>query len=347
MPALAVAEAYSEMAGPVDIRFFAAGEGTGHTHITRGGFPLDYVPGSPIARVRTLQQLIALGHAGLGVVSARALLAQHGARLAIGTGGYGSAGMLLAARSMGLMTALIEPNVVPGLANRILGCVVHRAMVAFEETAGAFPGHRAVITGVPVRLGFAQAGGSRRLPALPLVKLLVTSGSRGERFLGTHVPDLAARLQHEGLSLMVRHQGGDDASTIERAYADAGIKASVEPFIEDMHAALGWADFAIARAGAVTLAEFAIAGVPSLVVPLADAAHDHQAANAAAFVRRGAALSWREQDWNTDLVGQRVAGLIRNAQAWGAMSTAMSALAVPDAAARVVRECETLMEGRW
>jgi UDP-N-acetylglucosamine--N-acetylmuramyl-(pentapeptide) pyrophosphoryl-undecaprenol N-acetylglucosamine transferase len=146
---------------------------------------------------------------------------------------------------------------------------------------------------------------------------------------------------------MVRHQGGDDVSTIERAYADAGVEASVEPFIEDMYAALAWADLAIARAGAGTLAEFALAGVPSLLVPLADAAHDHQAANAAAFVRHGAALSWREQDWNTEVVGQRVVGLVRNAQAWSAMSTAMSALAVPDAAARVVRECETLMEGRW
>jgi UDP-N-acetylglucosamine--N-acetylmuramyl-(pentapeptide) pyrophosphoryl-undecaprenol N-acetylglucosamine transferase len=179
------------------------------------------------------------------------------------------------------------------------------------------------------------------------VNVLVTSGSRGERFLGARVPELAARLRRHGLSLILRHQGGGDVAAIEQAYAGAGIEATVEPFIEDMAATLAWADFAITRAGAGTLAELALAGVPALLVPLGDAAYDHQAANAAAFAGRGAALSWREQEWNTDTVAAAVSSLLQDPSAWTSMSRAMSSLATPDAASRIVRECEALMDGRW
>jgi UDP-N-acetylglucosamine--N-acetylmuramyl-(pentapeptide) pyrophosphoryl-undecaprenol N-acetylglucosamine transferase len=348
MPAIAIAEAYRQHVGPVDVRFFAAGEGPGHWLVEQAGYPLDYVPGSPIARVGRLQQGAALVRTTRGVVRARSLLLRRNARLVIGTGGYGSASALIAGRSCGLTTALVEPNVVPGLTNRLLGRVVDRAYVAFHETTSAFPAGRAIVTGVPSATGSTiSLTGARRPPALPHLKVLVTSGSRGEDFMGAHVPPFAQALQRRGLVLEVRHQGGSDTPLVQRSYEALGVSAVVQPFIHDMADALAWADVMIARAGAGTLAELGLAGVPALLVPLADAADDHQASNAMVFVKRGAALWTREQDWNTEALAEQVSSLVRDKGTWERMSAAMAALATPDAASRIVCDCESMMAGLW
>ncbi|MEQ1759691.1 MAG: glycosyltransferase [Vicinamibacterales bacterium] len=347
LPALAIAEAYAQLVGEIDVRFFAAGEGAGHWLIGKAGYPLHYVPGSQIARTSAGQQALALWRTGRGIVRARGLLRQHGARLVIGTGGYGSASALLAARTLGLTTALVEPNVEPGLANKLLGRFVHRAYVAFQETTAAFPRGTSLVTGVPIRGNLSTLAHERRAPALPHLRILVMSGSRGAQFLGEHVPALCSLLAGNGLTLDVRHQGGAETATIEAAYARLGIRARVESFISDMPAALANADLAITRAGAGTIAELATAGIPALLVPLADAAHDHQAANAAALVARGAALMTRESDWDTPRIADQMLTLLRHDTGWDTMSAAMFALAREDGAARIVTDCEALMEGRW
>ena len=119
------------------------------------------------------------------------------------------------------------------------------------------------------------------------------------------------------------------------------------PFLDDMADAYDWADMIIARAGAGTLAELALAGVPALLVPLSDAAADHQAANAAAFAGRGAALWIRERDWSLDRLASDMTPILRDPAAWIAMSSAARALARPDAADAIVRDCEQLMQRRW
>ena len=111
--------------------------------------------------------------------------------------------------------------------------------------------------------------------------------------------------------------------------------------------AYDWADMIIARAGAGTLADLAMAGAPSLLVPLADAAADHQAANAAAFGGRGAALWIRERDWSPENVAALMEPVLRDPAAWQAMSDAARAFARPEAAVAIVRDCEQLMQSRW
>jgi UDP-N-acetylglucosamine--N-acetylmuramyl-(pentapeptide) pyrophosphoryl-undecaprenol N-acetylglucosamine transferase len=346
IPALALAEAYARLAGTLEIRFFAAGEGAGHRLLERAGYPVHFIPGSQIARTTRLEQCVAVGRLVHGVARARKTLIQHRTRLVIGTGGYGSAGAIVAARSLGLATALIEPNVTPGLANRILGRITHRSWVGFEQTAGFFPHHRTVVTGVPLRRGVANVT-SRQPPVLPRLRVLVLSGSRGEAFLGERIPALAQALGHAGLSVEVRHQGGEWAGAIQQAYDKLRIQACVEGFIEDMAGALAWADLAIARAGAGTIAELAAAGVPMLLVPLADAAHDHQASNASALASRDAALMVREEQWETDALARQILGLVRHADAWTTMARTAQGLSTPDATTRIIQDCEALMVGRW
>jgi UDP-N-acetylglucosamine--N-acetylmuramyl-(pentapeptide) pyrophosphoryl-undecaprenol N-acetylglucosamine transferase len=145
------------------------------------------------------------------------------------------------------------------------------------------------------------------------------------------------------------HHQSDDAppAPIADAYARAGISAKVSPFIDDVPAAYAWADFAITRAGAGTLAELAVAGLPALLVPLADAARDHQRDNADAAAAAGAALWVSESGWDAADLSGRLVALLAEGGAWTRMAVAARRLAIPGAADAVVDDCEALMRGRW
>jgi UDP-N-acetylglucosamine--N-acetylmuramyl-(pentapeptide) pyrophosphoryl-undecaprenol N-acetylglucosamine transferase len=177
--------------------------------------------------------------------------------------------------------------------------------------------------------------------------VLVLSGSRGEAFLGERMPALVQALRLEGLSVEVRHQGGEGAARIQQVYDHLHIPACVEGFIEDISSALSWADIAIARAGAGTIAELAAAGVPMLLVPLADAAHDHQAWNASALAASDAALMVREEQWVTEALARQILALVRDGAAWTTMAKVAQELSSSDATARIIDDCEALMVGRW
>ena len=347
LPALALADAYAHYAGPVAARIITAGEGSGHWLVRRSGLPLHVVPGTPFAREPAARQLRSLIGIARAVGHARRILVAHGIRLVIGTGGYGSVATVLAARTLGLRTAIIEPNVLPGLANRWLARLVHRAYVAFDEARHQLRAERVIVTGLPVHAGATRHATARRPPVSPRLRLLIVSGSRGALFFSRALPALIAALRRDGLDVHVRHQAGPHVASTVDGYAGLGERVEVLEFIDDMPAALEWADVVIARAGAGTIADLTLAGVPALLVPWVDAASDHQAANAEALVRRGAALTIREEAWTTVAAAQQLRGLVEHPSAWTAMSRAVAALGTRDAAARIVDDCEALMEGRW
>jgi UDP-N-acetylglucosamine--N-acetylmuramyl-(pentapeptide) pyrophosphoryl-undecaprenol N-acetylglucosamine transferase len=108
-----------------------------------------------------------------------------------------------------------------------------------------------------------------------------------------------------------------------------------------------WADMVVARAGAGTLAELALAALPALLVPLADAAADHQVYNARVWQQRGAALMVRETEWTATGAADALSTVLGREGRWHAMADAMRSLARPGAAHAVVRDCEQLMAGRW
>ena len=167
------------------------------------------------------------------------------------------------------------------------------------------------------------------------IRLLVLGGSQGARAINEAVPKVVAALQSRQ-SFEIRHQCGEKMLDQARAaYAEAGVQASVEPFITDMAAAYGWADLVIGRAGALTIAELCAAGVGSILIPFPGAVDDHQARNAdflkerggGDWLRQGDALEAQLLDKLRALAGDR-AQLLRLAQA-------ARAAAFPQAAQRV------------
>lgn len=330
--------------------FIGAAVGPARQLLEACGERMTIVAGSALRGVGVAGTLRAVERVGAGMAQARRLLRAHGTRLVLGLGGYASGGVLLAARTLGLRTAIHEANVVPGLANRLLAPFAHRVYLGQAASCEAFAVSRRLVTGHPVRADIAGMAAAARLAPhrLRARRVLVTSGSRGMGFLVDRVPDLLGEVQRQGVTVEALHQAGDhDPQPIRVAYLRAGVKVSIAPYYTDIASVYHAADFAIARAGAGTLAELAAAGVPALVVPLADVADDHQAANARVFTAAGAGLTVREPDWDARTLGARVAALLGDSAAWTAASDAARALAVPDAAQRIVADCEAQMAGRW
>jgi UDP-N-acetylglucosamine--N-acetylmuramyl-(pentapeptide) pyrophosphoryl-undecaprenol N-acetylglucosamine transferase len=348
-PALALAEAFASASRRVEVCFFSAADGAAKDILPGAGYPLHVVPASRVARANPFQAMAALGRAAIGAGRARRILADVGTRLVIGTGGYGSFGVVLAARSLGLTTAIVELNAIPGLANRCLGRVVRRVYLAFPEAASHFAADKVLLAGVPVRQSAHPPHDYiRERPHGRAVRLLIVSGTRGDAFFTQRGPELAADLHARSLPVEVTHQLADRcAPEVQRAYRERGIVSATTPFIDDMGAAMREADVVVARGGANTLAEIALARVPSLIVPLADSAADHQAHNARSVASRGAADWIREVDWTPGRVAGMIVAVIRDDGLWRSRVSALERLGVAGAADRIVRDCEQLMEARW
>lgn len=265
------------------------------------------------------------------ILAARNTLRRRKPRAVISFGGYAAGPGGIAARLGGVPLIVHEQNRAPGLTNRVLAKFAARVLTGFP---GSFANEEVV--GNPVRADIATVAApaerlSNRTGAL---RLLVLGGSQGARALNNAVPIALAALQ--AFAFDVRHQCGeklrDDA---HRAYADAGITASIEPFIADMAAAYAWADLVICRAGALTLAEVCASGIGSVLVPFPQAVDDHQTKNAQFLVERGAAVLLKQDAQLAECLRNVLSSLAATPGKRMAMATAARMLSMPDAAERV------------
>jgi UDP-N-acetylglucosamine--N-acetylmuramyl-(pentapeptide) pyrophosphoryl-undecaprenol N-acetylglucosamine transferase len=348
-PALAIAKAYQRTVASIEVLFFGSGDGFEAQLIPRYGYPLRVVRSRPIVGESLLGKVRTVGGLGTAVMRARQLLIEAKPELVIGFGGYASVPTMLAARSLGVPTAIHECNVVAGLANKMLGRFVDRIYLGFEAATGQFQAGRVLVTGNPVR---PDVGALAALPHHPPsserpFRILVTGGSQGSSFLNRHVPSLLRSLAGDGTSLEVLHQSGEaDCDLVREAYRDNGLKASIIPFVDDMAASYQWADFAISCSGAATLAELAIAGLPVLLVPLSTAPKNHQVSNAAAFAQMTGHCWLSEDRWEPDALREKIAGLLHNQASWRDASEGVRRFARPDASRMLVADCEAIIRAR-
>jgi len=207
----------------------------------------------------------------------------------VGVGGYASASGVCAALLRGIPVVLYEQNAMPGLLNRVLGRLARAVMLGLPGGEAHFPARKTVLTGNIVRAELAEV---RYAPHDPPC-LLVMGGSQGARFFNERMPQVCRRLAEQGLRFTVRHLCGGDAqraAQVRAAYRRHGIEAEVQPFAQQMADFYRAGDVLVARAGAMTVSEACMCGLPSLFVPLPIAANDHQTHNARAMVAAGGAL---------------------------------------------------------
>lgn len=257
---------------------------------------------------------------------------------ALGMGGFASGPGGVAARLAGCPLVVHEQNAVPGVTNRILSRLSRHVLEGFP---GSFPAKRhARYVGNPVRSAIA---------ALPIpeerfknrsgaARLLVIGGSQGARVLNQNVPAAVSLLQR-GAVEVVHQTGVKDAEAVTTLYREQGIEARVTPFIDDMAAAYAWADLALCRSGALTLAELSAAGLGALLVPFAAAVDDHQTENARFLVEQGAALLMAEASATPPALAAALKDLLQDRSRPLAMAKSARALARGDAAQTVADVC--------
>lgn len=336
-PALAVADALRAREPRVGVIFIGTGESVAATIVRGAGERFLSVPGSPIRNASLPGLARAASHSLSSIAQSRRLLRDEGVGVAMGFGGFASGGVLLAARSIGVPTVIVEANVELGLANRWL-----RPWVTVALQGLGVPDSDAV--GVPVRHAMQlQRIGTPRRRSGPL-RVLVASGSRGAAFFDSHMPRVARLLTTctEGVGVEVWQQGRD-IEVLRRAYDAVGVTARLEPFIADVAEAIEWADVAIARAGASTIAELALAARPALLVPLSDASADHQTANARLWAQAGAGQAVAESAWRDDRVADWLRRMATDDNAFDGAAQAARRLARSSAADEAAAVCLRLL----
>ena len=203
-------------------------------------------------------------------------------RVVLGMGGYVTVPGGFAARMRKLPLAVVNADASLLMSNRALAASAQRVLFGFEGEPDDKLAGKSRVTGNPVRAEIAAiAAPEQRFAGRsgPL-NLLVIGGSLGAKALNEILPK-ALRLIPEAERPVVTHQGGvQHAGLLQQAYQEAGVQATVLPFIDDMAAAYANADLLICRAGAITISEIAVAGIPSILVPLVVSTTSHQRDNA-------------------------------------------------------------------
>lgn len=272
--------------------------------------------------------------------SARAIFAQR-PDVVLGMGGYVSFPGGIMAVLLRKPLVIHEQNSVAGMSNRALARLANRVLVAFP---GARTGSMAggTVTGNPVRTDIAtMADPAQRYAARsgPL-RVLVIGGSLGAKVLNDVMPQALALLPRDQRPL-VRHQSGElHLDALRAGYRSAGVEADVSAFIDDMATAYADADVMVCRAGALTVSEMAMAGVPGIFVPLPHAVDDHQTGNARYLSDAGAAILLPQSELSAQRLADVLGGLTRE-QLLG-MAQKARALAHPDATDRVADICMEL-----
>ena len=344
-PALAVAQAYQRRISDVEIVFFGPAS-VGAELARRNGCRYRPVSSGQLARVRGIARSSSAFRTVAAVLEAQRALRELHTQMVVGFGGHDSGAVVLAGKMLGVATAINEGNVQAGIANRLLARFVNRVYVS-RSAMGLLPAGRLCVTGWPIRAEIAALSAAKRNGRYDRrLRMLVCSGSRGGAFFSLHMPALVRQLAARGFTVQIWHQCADVAEErVLDAYQQAGVEARVMPFIDDMAAAYRWADFAIARGGAGTIAELAAAAIPSMIVPLSDAAQDHQSCNAREFASSGAALWSSEGRWDSTAAAEQIANVAGDSSAWASMSANALRCAFPRAADAVVDECERILNG--
>jgi UDP-N-acetylglucosamine--N-acetylmuramyl-(pentapeptide) pyrophosphoryl-undecaprenol N-acetylglucosamine transferase len=306
-----------------------------------GGFPdaveIEIVRSATFARGGPGAKLGVPLKLGQGVLAAWQGFRRDRPACVAGFGGYPSIPALSAAVLLKLPRLIHEQNGVPGRVNRLFA----KRVDAFA--CGIWPtvlpaGVEGVHVGNPVRDAVARRENAPYIaPGEHPMSILVIGGSQGARILSDVVPEAVARLP-EAMRAHVRvaqQARPEDEARVATFYAEAGIPADVQTFFEDVPARMADAQLVICRSGASTVADVAIVGRPSILIPYAAAAGDHQTANARALAGAGAAIVTPESKLTPDALCEQIALILGDPGGASRMARAAYSTAVPDAANRL------------
>ena len=314
-------------------------DGVAERLVVAAGLPLETLDvsgvhaGTPGGMARAASQLTR------ATLEARRLLRRMRPDVVVGSGGYVSVPVVVAALAQQIPVVLLEQNAVPGRATRLLARRARVVASSFAETARYLPHARVVHTGNPIRAEVRAVTpgpiGDR------LRSILVTGGSQGARRINRAVTGSMVKLLSDDPELRIVHQCGSLDRAVVAAAAAAlppalAARYTVGDFFDDMAARMAASDLVIMRAGGSSIAECSALGRPMIVVPYPHAG-GHQRHNATPYVEAGAAMVIDDAECSPARLGAEINALIADPPRWRRMAAASAALGLPDATDSVVR----------
>lgn len=301
--------------------------------VPRAGIAIEYLD-VPFLKGRRggalLKAVAGLPAAGVQAVAA---VRRHRPAAVIGLGGFVSGPVGVAAKVMGVPLFLLEQNARPGITNRELARVATAVYASFDASLGFFAKEKALALGNPVRSDVIGAAERRTASPDGAVRVLVFGGSQGARSINENVPAILADVIRGGARLAIRHAAGaGNGDAVAGRYAGLGVEAAVTDYIDDMAGAYADTDFVVCRAGATTIAELTIIGLPALYVPFPFAADDHQTSNARAVVERGGGVMVSDAELSSDRPVRLLGELLRHPEVLARMGHAARSMGRPDSA---------------
>ncbi|MFH0982973.1 MAG: UDP-N-acetylglucosamine--N-acetylmuramyl-(pentapeptide) pyrophosphoryl-undecaprenol N-acetylglucosamine transferase [Planctomycetota bacterium] len=283
----------------------------------------------------------------------REVFAARRPAMVIGTGGFASGPPIYEASRCGIPTILLNPDAIPGRANRFLARRATRVFVQWAETRSAFPGHpHCEVTGCPIRSQFRTASRSAGIGHFGLDPrprtLLVTGASQGATSINSAVLALLGHLAEVPGWQILHLTGARDLERVQAAYHRHPIPAVVVPFTDRMADAMAAADLVVSRAGASTLAEVTALGRPSVLLPYPYHRDMHQHANARVLVKLGAARIVHDRidpDLTASDLWAALETLMQDEAALARMASAANRIGTTDAAHTIAARIQRILGG--
>jgi len=340
-PALAIAAELKRVMPKININYLGKKDSLEEKLAKSYGWKFNPIPARPLRRKLAPSNLLIPFTVMRGSALTRSIMQKENITGILGTGGYVSVPALKGARKARIRIFLQEQNSYPGLATRLFAKNADLVFLAYSKAAEYLsPKTNVFQVGNPLRPDFALASRDEGLKffGLPADKktLLVFGGSQGALALNRKLKSSLARLKDSGNIQIIWQIGGYDFQTYKQAFQDSGINGVALEFIEQMKMAYAASDLALCRSGALSLAELAACGLPSILVPYPYAAENHQYHNAKAFENSGAAIVVKQSDLENFDLAESVIGLFDDNARLGKMSRAAKSMADLSASQKIV-----------
>jgi UDP-N-acetylglucosamine--N-acetylmuramyl-(pentapeptide) pyrophosphoryl-undecaprenol N-acetylglucosamine transferase len=350
-PGIAVAEELQRLRPGSEVLFVGSRRGLEAVAVPEAGFRIRYMMARGFPRRVWWRWPGAVLANAVGFLQALWIVMTERPDVVLGTGGYVSAPIAVAAWILGRPLILQEQNSIPGIANRSLARIADEVHLSFVEARSYFARKDHLkVTGNPIRAyilsgdresAFTEFG---LTPGRPTV--FVFGGSRGARRINQAAVDAMRRLKGRVEVQWILQTGREDYEWAKGEVEKEQLPAKVMPFLRRIHQAYAAADLVVCRSGAMTLAEIAACGTPAILVPYPHAAHDHQVVNASNLVDRGAAAMILDRELTGERLARDVARWLSDKQALSLMSAHARLFARPDAAEKIVKSLERWSHGR-
>jgi len=348
-PAVAIANEFRYRYPTAEILFVGAEGKMEMTRVPEAGYKIIGLWISGLQRKLTISNLLFPIKLIVSYFRARKIVREFQPHVVIGTGGYASGPIMMAATRKGTPTVIQEQNSFAGLANKQVAGKASRICVAYEGMEKYFPAHKIVVTGNPVRKDILDVASKReqaleRFAFNPKFKtLLIIGGSLGARTINESIINgMQKLLEAEVQVLWQTGKGYYEAYKTRLATYDLR-KIRVQDFVREMDLAYAVADAIISRAGALSVSEICVARKPVILVPSPNVAEDHQTKNAKALTEREAAIMVADKDASGTLVDTAL-NLIFDEARCSKLVENISTMAKPNATNDIVNEIEKLID---